>query len=306
MTTWLRDIAAKMSGMVRVPEFRRLDLEAELQPGRLILLDSGIHQPVRYYASYMPNLGALAHRPTVEIRSWNFHASHRSHRARQDVRHRERGYKPCYPEVSGNYAVVYRKVFERDGERLDPFELLRLTGNIPAETLNPTFAAELEASIDANLKTLVSLEHCMNRDEDDMEFALVESIDIGIAAVKKARAEGREVPVFIVDLMKEDDSVAIRDALQRLKHAGAAVLVVYTVSSPCPMTDLPSDLHLIERYELKTRLAEEVMLSTEERVVIVGMNEHWEIERPRWMMPCADTTPRQTVAQYNESQRKAT
>jgi hypothetical protein len=105
--------------------------------------------------------------------------------------------------------------------------------------------------------------------------------------------------------MKGDDSPAIRDALKRLKDAGAPVLVVYTVSSPCPMADLPSDLHMIERYQLKSHFEDEVMLSTEERVVIAGMNEHWKIERPRWVHPDANSTPLQSVGQYNEIQRNA-
>jgi hypothetical protein len=282
MITFLRDMAAKMSGMVRAPECRRLDLEAELRPGRLILLDSGMHQPIRHYASFMPNLGTLAHRRTVEIRSWGFLTSWKAHRARQDRRHRERGYKPYYPEVSGDYGLVERKVFERDGERVSQFEMYS-TENRPVEKLNSTFAAELQSSIETNLKTLVSLEHCMNRDEGDMESALVESINIGIAAVEQAKDEGLEL----------------------LKDAGAPILVVYTVSSPCPMTDLPSDLHMIERYQLKSQFEDEVMLSTEERVVIVGMNEHWKIERPRWVHPDANITPLQSVAQYNEIQRNA-
>lgn len=304
MITFLRDMAAKMSGMVRAPECRRLDLEAELRPGRLILLDSGMHQPIRHYASFMPNLGTLAHRRTVEIRSWGFLTSWKAHRARQDRRHRERGYKPYYPEVSGDYGLVERKVFERDGERVSQFEMYS-TENRPVEKLNSTFAAELQSSIETNLKTLVSLEHCMNRDEGDMESALVESINIGIAAVEQAKDEGLELPVFFIDVMKGDDSPAIREALKRLKDAGAPILVVYTVSSPCPMTDLPSDLHMIERYQLKSQFEDEVMLSTEERVVIAGMNEHWKIERPRWVHPDANSTPLQSVGQYNEIQRNA-
>jgi hypothetical protein len=62
---------------------------------------------------------------------------------------------------------------------------------------------------------------------------------------------------------------------------------------------------MIERYQLKSHFEDEVMLSTEERVVIAGMNEHWKIERPRWVHPDANITPLQSVAQYNEIQRNA-
>lgn len=304
MITLLRDIKSKISGMVKLPQCRRVDLEVELQPGRLILLDSGMHQPIREYASYMANLGTLAHRRTVEIRSWGYSSSRSAYRERY-----AKDYKTPllhYAAPSGSYSVVDRKIFELDGKRVSEFDPYD-SRNPAVERVNPAFAQELEASITTDLKTLVSLYYCMNRDPGDMEAALVESIDIGIAAVEKSKAEGREIPVFIIDVMKGDDSPAIRDALKRLKDAGAPVLVVYTVSRPCPMTDLPSDLHMIERYELKTRFDDEVMLSTGEIVVIA---EYWTTDipqkgrRPRWW-PDDKIGPLQTVSQYNEIQRKA-
>jgi hypothetical protein len=296
------DMVARLSGRVKVQGRRALDLEGELRPGRLLLLDSGMHQPVQYHARIMTNLGSLADKRTVEIRSWGFDSSRISHYERHDRRHRENNRKPHYPNPSGEFGIVYRKVFERDGALVDAIERYSLE-NRPAEKVNPVFAAELAESIEAKLKTLVSLEHCLNRDGGDMESALVESIDIGIAAVRRAAAEAREAPIFIVDVMKEDDSPAIRDALARLKEAGAAILVVYTVSSPCPMTDMPSDLHMIERYPLKTRFEDELVLATEEIVVIARMDEVWKIDRNRWIK--RDDRPLQTVAEYNRIQGAA-
>jgi hypothetical protein len=266
--------------MVRVPECRRIDLEAELQPGRLVLLDSGMHQPVQHYAHLVANLGSFAHRRTVEILSWGSKAAEISHHQRHDSHHRDMNKLPRYAEPSGSYGIVHRKVFERDGERVSELEKYSTKGVV--EKVNPDFAAEIEASIEGNLKTLVELENRKGI-EAEMERALVESIDIGIAAVECAKAAGREVPVFVIDVMMDDDSPAIRDALTRLKTAGAPILLVYVVCRPCPMSDMPSDLHMIERIQLKSRFADEVMLSTDERVVIAGMNESWNIDKPRWV-----------------------
>jgi hypothetical protein len=173
-------------------------------------------------------------------------------------------------------------------------------------TLSVPFEERFWKAITTCTKTVVDLDYVWAWDDAEIEnlrpFNEIEPADYLVsaltAAARETRAGNARAHIYIIEVLSEYfDREDVTAALLALRDAGAAVLYLRRVSSPSPTYDLPADLHIIERYPLKNEYDDEVVLITEERVVVKA--PIWGSRRPEWFKNPMDSKTMPTVAEYN-------
>lgn len=289
----IKDFLRRLSGW-ELDTLRRIDIADELRPGKLIFADVGRHQPVQEYLYRMAWWDPVVSRlPTVELKfstCTDTLATYGRWRAEGKLEHLPREQvaligRACNLEHAGGQSFS-----RNEASMAVPFE--------------ERFADAIRTCS----KTIVDIDYVWGWDDEEMErlrpFNQIQAADILVTALKAAereiRAGSAKAQIYIIEVLSgEFDREDVTSALLSLRDAGAAILFIRRVGSPSPTYDLPADLHIIERYPLKNSwYADEVVLITEERVVIKGLV--YDARRPEWVRRghgLRMTAP--TVAEYN-------
>jgi hypothetical protein len=287
----IKDFLRRTAGWKR-DTLRRIDVAEELKPGRLVFADVGRHQPVQEYLYRMAWWDpVLSLQPTVELK---------------------------FTTCTDTLATYGRRRTEGKLDHLPPEQvaMLRRDCDVVHEggqsysydeaSRAVPFEERFSRAITTCSKTIVDLEYVWGWDDAEMErlrpFNQIEAADYLVsaltAAAREIRAGNAKALTYIIEVLSgEFDREDIKSALLSLRDAGAAVLFIRRVDSPSPTYDLPADLHIIERYPLKNQYADEVVLITEERVVIEGLI--YDRRRPEWLRNVSDSKVMPTVAEYN-------
>jgi hypothetical protein len=287
----IKDFLRRAAGLKR-DTLRRIDVAEELKPGKLIFADVGRHQPVQEFLYRMAWWDPVVSRlPTVELKFTTFTDTLANY-----GRRRTEGEFEHLPIEQ--VALLRRdcEVVHEGGQCYSYDEASRAT----------PFEERFSRAITTCSKTIVHLDYVWGWSDDETArlrpFNEISAADVLISALTVAEREIRagtaKAQTYIIEVLSgEFDREDVKSALLSLRDAGAAILFIRRVGSPSPTYDLPADLHIIERYPLKSEYDDEVVLITEERAVVKG---HIVGRlRPEWFGNDSDQKLMPTVAEYN-------
>jgi hypothetical protein len=202
-----------------------LDLVKELEAGKLILVDSGIHSPVQYWVREIAMWDQFVDQKTVEIRSWTSGFS-------------------SHPN--------FRHFIEtHDGECQVRADCIRFLGDIemPVPTtrgsvsLGENLVKQVRTSIQSMKKTVVKFRY-----HDEKEIVRIEDVlQTSIETVRSLADLGEALPLFLVEIGVLYDTPHIRSLIRELHGLGARVVVVRLVDTPTSISDMDADVHILER-----------------------------------------------------------
>lgn len=292
---WAISAARKAAGYRR-DTLRRIDLAEELRPGRLVFADVGRHQPVQEYlyriAWWDP---IISLRPTVELKFETTTDTLATY-----GRWRHEGKLDHLPE--SQVALLQRdcNLVHAGGQSYSSDEE---SGSVP-------FSDRFEMAITTCSKTIVDMGRVWGYEDERERLKAVNAIDeadllvaILQVAERAVRSGTAKAHTFIVEALSgQVDRRDVTAALLALRDAGAAVLFIRRATAPMPTYDMPADLHMIERYPLKNDYGDELVLVTEERVVVAGT--YPSHKRPEWvsraMAKRLSRKAMPTVEEYNK------
>ena len=216
---------AKLFNLTRGSTSPFLDVLEALTQGKFILVDSGIHSPVQRWLREITLWNEFIDHKTVEIRSWSSflggHPNRMKFFTKQDVgTHRQSNLVRFFG--NSHYPEFNEKLTGQDKDAL---------------------AQQVANSIKSVLKTVVSFRY-----HEEAEIERIEGVlQTSIMTLQSMILNKEKLPLFMIEIGIMYDRPAIRSLIEEIHQLGAMVVVVRLVNSPTPISDMASDIHIIER-----------------------------------------------------------
>lgn len=202
-----------------------LDIVEEVNSGKLILVDSGVHSPLQYWLKEIPMWDEFFDQKTVEIRSWSSTYSQHPN------------FKKLISSRDGELTIRADKMIY-----LDSYEIPQpIFGSDYIRDGN--LAKRLADSIQSVDKTVIRFEY-----NKEQEIAKIESIlHTCIDTVQGLIHLGDDLPLFLIEIGDRYDTPTIQRLIHDLHDLGPSIVVIRLVTSPRPISAMDADIHIIER-----------------------------------------------------------
>lgn len=264
-------------GLERYKTSPSLNLIQELDSGKLILVDAGIHSPVQRRVREITLWDEFVEEKTVEIRCWSSFFSAHPNRMKF---------------IDHDY----------DGERKFHTDNVRFFGNTHYPDYNekiadgdlPGFVEQIKASIKSTCKTVISIRyHC------ESEIVKIEEILKGaISVVQSMTAQKETLPLFMIELSIMYDIPRIQSLIKDLHALGPKVVVVRLVDTPTPTSNMNADIHIVERSPFLEYLNQEAEVLLKSGTYATVTPFYQPPLRRRWVSK-EFTRPIPSIEEYN-------
>lgn len=224
----LVDGVASLFGLVREIS-PTLDIIKELNAGKLVLVDSGMHNPMQRWVRNIAIWDQFLETRSFEIRTWSTAFSeYFNHDRREEFVGKDRLLRPEKVRFVGPFVRNYNP---------DGIDIVYDLKDVGAH------AEEVHASLLSTLKTVV---HFQNNWED--EVVLLEGIlRQVILTSRELAARGEDLPLCMIEINSKYDTDVVRGLIHELHQVGNRVVVVRQVFRPEPTCDFKADIHIVER-----------------------------------------------------------
>jgi hypothetical protein len=214
------DYVANEFGWERERSSPIMDVVKELSAGKLIFVDADIHSPVQRWMREISFWDEFINEKAVEIRAWSSLLGYYHNRE-----------------------TFIRNLASARDDRLKLFGKRSYQDFSEEITDETDFVRQVALSMDTVLKTVIEVD---DRHEDGVKK--VRNILIAaIAVVKEKVVKNEQLPLFMIELMFAINDESVRALIRQLHDLGARIVVIRLVGWPTTISDMPADIHIVER-----------------------------------------------------------